>query len=122
MYKNGDIIVGKVTGIEPYGIFVSLGDGETMGLIHISEVSHSFVRNIFDYAEIGQEMEAKVIGIDEESKHLKLSIKDLENDLLEKDKKIHETTTGFDTLKSKLLGWINVKKREIDITDKNVKK
>ena len=46
MYKIGDIVDGKVTGIEDYGIFVVMDD-ETIGLIHISEVSHFYVNLVF---------------------------------------------------------------------------
>ena len=41
-FKPGDIIKGQVTGITPYGVFVSLEDDYT-GLVHISEVSDKFV-------------------------------------------------------------------------------
>ena len=44
-YTKGKIIQGTVTGIETYGIFVSL-DEYYSGLIHISEVSHNFVKEI----------------------------------------------------------------------------
>ena len=47
-YTKGKIIQGTVTGIETYGIFVSL-DEYYSGLIHISEVSHNFVKDINDY-------------------------------------------------------------------------
>ena len=50
-YKKGDMVKGKVTGIEKYGIFVSINDGVT-GLIHISEISDAFVKNVFDYVEM----------------------------------------------------------------------
>ena len=46
MYKIGDIVKGKVTGIENYGIFLLMEDGYT-GLIHISEISEKFVRNVY---------------------------------------------------------------------------
>ena len=51
-YKKGNIVTGCVTGIEKYGIFVSL-DNYYSGLVHISEISDSFVRNINDYVNIG---------------------------------------------------------------------
>ena len=52
-YKPGDIVTAKVTGISEYGIFVLLEDNTT-GLIHISEISSSFVRNISDYVELNE--------------------------------------------------------------------
>ena len=63
-YKRGEIITGYVTGIEKYGIFVNIDDNYS-GLIHISEITSSYVRNINDYAKIGEIIRAKVIEVDE---------------------------------------------------------
>ena len=49
--KIGDIVFGKVTGIEKYGIFLSLDDNIN-GLIHISDISNSFIKNINDSDKI----------------------------------------------------------------------
>ena len=64
-YKSGDIVTGCVTGIEKYGVFVSLDDYYS-GLIHISEISDGFVRNIHDYVKIGETINAKVIEENED--------------------------------------------------------
>ena len=74
MYNIGDVIKCTVTGFKDYGIFVKV-DHDYIGLIHISEISESFVRNVSDYSEVGETIYAKIIEIDEESKQLKLSIK-----------------------------------------------
>ncbi len=108
-YKIGDIVSGKVTGIENYGIFIVFEDGGS-GLIHISEMSRSFVKNVGDYANIDEIINARVIGIEDES-HYKLSIIDL--DYREKKNnfnKIVETPNGFESLRNKLDEWINEKK------------
>ena len=47
-YNAGDIIKGKVTGIKPYGAFITLEDNYT-GLLHISEISDDFVNHIEDF-------------------------------------------------------------------------
>ena len=47
-YKVGSVVLGYVTGIKEYGIFVQL-DSNTSGLIHISEISNKFINNIYDY-------------------------------------------------------------------------
>ena len=52
-YEKGEIVLGCVTGIEKYGIFVNL-DEYYSGLIHISEVSSSFVRYIHDFVKLGE--------------------------------------------------------------------
>lgn len=98
-YKVGDIVIGCVTGIEKYGIFVNLDEYYT-GLIHISEVSNLYVREISDYVEIGQTIRCKVIEKDEDNKHIKLSIKDIDYQIGTKRlKKIKETKNQFKTLK-----------------------
>ena len=112
-YEKGKIIKGQVTGIEKYGIFVSL-DEFYSGLIHISEISNLFVRYVSDYVEIGQQIKCKVIEKDEDTNHLKLSIKDIDYQIGKKRlKKIKETEHGFDTLKSKLDEWKETKLEEM---------
>ena len=49
----GDIVEGKVTGIKPFGAFVSLPEGKT-GLVHISEVSYEFVQDLSAVLSDGQ--------------------------------------------------------------------
>ena len=69
----GNIVEGKVTGITKFGAFVDLGDGKT-GMVHISEVASSYVKEISDYLSMGQMVKVKVIGIDENGR-INLSIK-----------------------------------------------
>ena len=115
-YKEGKIIKATVTGIENYGIFVSLNDYYT-GLIHISEISTGFVKNIHDIVKIGETIYVKVLDIDEKNNHLILSIKNIKYKMNTKQekKKIVETPLGFTTLRYELPQWIdkNIKKREI---------
>ncbi len=112
-YKIDEVVRGKVTGIESYGIFLLINDSIT-GLIHISEISHDFVRNVSDYVKIGDLIYAKVIGIDKDDNRLKLSIKDI--DYKENGKNRHgivETSSGFSKLQASLDGWIAEKELEI---------
>lgn len=113
-YKKGEIVTGCVTGIEKYGIFVSL-DEYYSGLIHISEISDSFVKNPADYVYVGETIRALIIDdSDLESYHLKLSIKNIDYKFSKKKrKKIVETTSGFSSLQEALPTWILNKKREI---------
>ena len=111
-YQIGDIIKCRVTGIQNYGIFVSVDDYS--GLIHISEISDLFVRSVFDYAEIGDIIKAKIIDIDENNSNLKLSIKNINyRNNIKNSKKIKETKNGFLTLENKLDDWVKEKKIEI---------
>ncbi len=80
--EPGKIVTGKVTGISPFGAFISLGEGKT-GLVHISEVALSYVKNISDFLKENDEVKVKIVGIDEKGK-ISLSIKQA---LLEERKK-----------------------------------
>lgn len=111
MYKKDDIVKCVVTGFKNYGIFVKI-DEEYDGLIHISEISEGFVRNVMDYAELYESIYARVLEVDENAKHLKLTIKDTNykvdgNNIHEIDK------NGFMPLKKNLNVWINEKIKEI---------
>ena len=75
-YKIGQIIEGKVTGIQPYGAFVSL-DNETQGLIHVSEVQSGYTKNIHSLLKVGQPVTVQIIDIDEYSKKISLSLRTL---------------------------------------------
>lgn len=112
-YKVGSIVTGCVTGIEKYGIFVSL-DSYYSGLIHISEVSDSFVRNLNDYVSIGETIKVKILEVDDSNYHAKLSIKGFSyRKNYKKRRMIKETSHGFSTLESKLNDWIYEKDKEI---------
>lgn len=73
-YYPGNIVKGKVVGIKPYGIFVSLDD-DVLGLLHISEISDGFVSNIYKLVKIGDIIETKILDIDYQDKKAKLSMK-----------------------------------------------
>lgn len=109
-YEVGQVVSGKVSGIEKYGIFVLLENG-LYGLIHISEVSDKFVKDIEKYAVIGDSIECEVIEYDSDNNRYKLSIKNIGGNKNKKRKeKIVETPSGFTTLQEKLDEWINAKK------------
>lgn len=111
-YKKDDIVKGKVTGIENYGIFISLDDNY-IGLIHISEISDKFVKNIFDYVQLNETISCKVLEVDESSKRLKLSIKNFDYRI--EDKKKWEDENGFSPLREKLPEWIADYKEKLDV-------
>ena len=69
----GSVVEGKVTGITKFGAFVSLPEGKS-GLVHISEIAYTYVNDVKDYLQEGQEVKVKVIGIDD-SGRINLSIK-----------------------------------------------
>lgn len=71
--EKGSIYEGKITSITNFGAFVSLPDGPD-GLVHISEVSNGFVKDINELFTVGQTVKVKVISIAENGK-IALSIK-----------------------------------------------
>ncbi len=114
--KEKDIIKVKITGIQKYGAFATLNN-DYNGLIHISEISYGFVKSINDFVNVGDNIYAEVVDIDDTSKQMKLSIKDIDYKRSgEKLKRMAETKNGFEPLKNNLEPWINQKIKEI--TDK----
>ena len=112
-YEKGKIVTGQVTGIEKYGIFVSL-DEFYSGLIHISEISDGFVKNIKDYVDVGETIKAKVVEVDEDNYHVKLSIKNMNYKIRRKNyHTLQETKLGFIPLEEKLPNWIEEKLKKI---------
>jgi S1 RNA binding domain protein len=71
----GEVLSGTVEHIAPYGAFVRLEAGPK-AMVHISELSHSYVKKVEDILEVGQKITAKVIKIDEKGR-IDLSIKAL---------------------------------------------
>ena len=71
--EQGSVVEGRITGILKYGAFVSI-DGETSGMVHISEISSGFVKDVNDYLKLNQIIKAVVIAVNDDGK-LALSIK-----------------------------------------------
>lgn len=69
----GPIFEGKVTGITKFGAFVELPVGKT-GMVHISEVAPTYVKEIRDYVTENQTVRVKVLSISEDGK-ISLSMK-----------------------------------------------
>ena len=71
--KVGDIVEGKITGVTSFGAFADIGEGVS-GMVHISEVSRSYVNDINDFLKVGDSAKMKVISISEDGK-IALSIR-----------------------------------------------
>lgn len=121
----GSILTGKVTGIQPYGAFVALDD-HNQGLVHISEITHGYVKDIHDHLKVGDEVKVKVLSIDEEAGKIGLSIKATEEPPVNQSVRSRKPRRrqaaaiisegdgqqGFNTLKEKLQEWIDQSQRE----------
>ena len=70
---EGEILRGKIARIMPFGAFVEFA-GRQSGLVHISEISETYVKDITDHIRIGDMVTVKVLGTDEKGR-VSLSIK-----------------------------------------------
>jgi len=72
--KPDMVVKGKVSRLEAYGAFVEIG-AERPGLVHVSEISHDYVKNPSEVLKEGDEVEAKILDVDRRKKQIRLSIK-----------------------------------------------
>lgn len=74
-YEVGSLVEGTVVDIVKFGAFVKIKGGKT-GLVHISQISDKFVREVSEHIAVGTKVYAKVISIDDRGR-VQLSIKDV---------------------------------------------
>ncbi len=75
-WTTDSVAEGTVTRLTEFGAFVELASG-VEGLVHISELSQGHVHSAGDAVKVGQTVQAKVLGVDEERRRISLSIKQL---------------------------------------------
>lgn len=92
MVSVGSIVEGKIVSVMPFGAFVDLG-GKQSGLVHISEISSGYVKDINDCVKKGDSVKVKVIKIDESGK-ISLSIKQAREDKKDRPKKAPAGSRG----------------------------
>ena len=121
-YQVGQLIVGKVYNVKPYALFMSFEGGVT-GLLHISEISDSFVRDIEKFGSIGDEIKVKILTIDKENGFLRVSYKQVPpeeafSSHVNQRRLPTVSEDEFLPLKEKLEGWINDAYQKIDKEEK----
>lgn len=116
-YKVNDIIEGTVISIRQFGAIMIFEDG-SKGLLHISEIADSFIRNIKGYLKIGKTYQVKVIGVEEDG-FLKVSMSKISQEEKDEWKKqlikrnpVDEQFVDFTALKEKLPEWIAMSKEK----------
>ena len=87
-YSVGQVVKGKVIKLFPFGAFIEL-EKNVDGLLHLSEASHIYIKNISEVAKVGDELEVKIIGMDIENRKISFSLKALQE--------YTEITTDTDT-------------------------
>ncbi|MFO7968873.1 MAG: S1 RNA-binding domain-containing protein [Bacillota bacterium] len=100
--KQGDIVKGRITNIKSYGAFVKVED-KYDGLIHISEISDGYVRNIEDYLSVGDEVTVEVIKVDGDK--ISFSYKS-QNKTGRKKRESTDLKTGFKPFETQLKAWV----------------
>ena len=78
-YAVGNVVKGKVARMTDFGAFVELAPGVD-ALLHVSQISREHINKPSDVLAIGQEIEAKVVDINEAEKKISLSMKALQAD------------------------------------------
>ncbi|MGQ9530864.1 MAG: translation initiation factor IF-2 subunit alpha [Candidatus Bathycorpusculaceae bacterium] len=71
----GDLVIATVQSVADYGAYVNLDEYNKKGLLHVSEVSSSWIRNIRDFVREGQKVVLKVLRVDVEKGHIDLSLR-----------------------------------------------
>jgi predicted RNA-binding protein with RPS1 domain len=75
--SEGGVFTGTVVRVEKFGAFIDIG-AERPGLVHVSELAKGYVGNPSEVVSVGDEIQAKVIGINRRKKQIDLSVRALE--------------------------------------------
>ncbi|MBU7013816.1 MAG: translation initiation factor IF-2 subunit alpha [Theionarchaea archaeon] len=71
----GELVIGDVTDVFPYGAFVKLDEYDKVGMIHIKEISSAWVKNIRNHVREGQKVVTKVLKVVPNKGHIDLSLR-----------------------------------------------
>ena len=118
-YKVGDIIEGTITSIKSFGALMIFEDGRK-GLLHISEIANTFIKNIYRYLVVGKTYQVKILNIEDDG-FLKVSI----NKITKEEKNEHKLSANkhvpikeeyvdFEALKNNLSDWLGKEENKND--------
>jgi translation initiation factor 2 subunit 1 len=71
----GDLVIATIETVTDYGAYAKLDEYDKRGLLHVSEISSSWIRNIRDFVREGQKVVLKVLRVDLEKGHIDLSLR-----------------------------------------------
>jgi len=114
--KPDMIVKGKVARLESYGAFVEIG-AERPGLVHVSEISHDYVKNPSEVLKEGDEVEAKILDVDRRKKQIRLSIKAT----LPKPEEVLAEVNKPEPRKERSKGNKKIKKQETPAEEQEIK-
>lgn len=110
-FSVGNIVEGTVTGITKFGAFVAL-PGDITGLVHISEVSQDFVKDIHTVLSVGDSVKVKVLKSDDEKK-ISLSIKKAVEPKPRKESEKSNGVLGFEDMMKRFMQDSNERQGEV---------
>lgn len=73
--ETGDLVIATIETVTDYGAYAKLDEFDKRGLLHVSEISSSWIRNIRDFVREGQKVVLKVLRVDHEKGHIDLSLR-----------------------------------------------
>ncbi len=73
--EAGDLVIATIETVIDYGAYAKLDEYDKRGLLHVSEISSSWIRNIRDFVREGQKVVLKVLRVDHEKGHIDLSLR-----------------------------------------------
>jgi translation initiation factor 2 subunit 1 len=73
--EAGDLVIATIETVTDYGAYAKLDEYEKRGLLHVSEISSSWIRNIRDFVREGQKLVLKVLRVDLDKGHIDLSLR-----------------------------------------------
>ncbi|MXW40873.1 MAG: S1 RNA-binding domain-containing protein [Synechococcus sp. SB0668_bin_15] len=100
----GEVVVGNVRGIKPYGAFIDIGG--VSGLLHISEISHEHIETSHAVLNVGDQLKVMIIDLDAERGRISLSTKALEpepGDMLTDPQKVFDRAEEMAALYKQML-------------------
>ena len=106
MLEIGAIVDGTVKSVMKFWAFVEIEDGNT-GLVHISEISNSFVKDINDYVKVGDPVKVKVLEIEDDK--IALSMKQTEPPKLKEKIEVKYEDLSFEDKLQKFIKESNTK-------------
>ena len=103
--KEGDIVEGRITGVQAYGVFIKLND-ECNGLVHASELGKLECNNLNRFFKIGQPLKVKILRIKPGGKQAVLRIHRTPANKRRMGASSFETNSGFSAIKKQMPSWI----------------
>lgn len=73
--EGGDLVIATIQNVTDYGAYAKLDEYDKQGLLHVSEISSAWIRNIRDFVREGQKVVLKVLRVDAEKHHIDLSLR-----------------------------------------------